>query len=121
MSKGKGNSFEQKIMMRLRKEFPNMDTYRNPGSGNSYRDRGDVNFYDYLIECKHYKKLGDAELNHFWDDAVEEAKDMEKKPMLIYKENYVPIKVMFKVDDKHRVIMYFDEWIAYIREELKDE
>jgi hypothetical protein len=57
---------------------------------------------NFFIEAKHYRKLGTAAfftsrpslLGRFWDHAVKEAKLYQRVPMLIAKENNVPILVL---------------------------
>ena len=47
-----------------------------------------------LPELKHYKKLSDNQLKSFWDKLLGEAKLHNKRPVLLYRENYKSIKVM---------------------------
>ena len=113
MSKQKGNKFETKIMKDLRKIFKY--TYRVIGSG-AGENKGDVMFKNYLIECKHYRKLTHSQIIKFWNDIAIEAAGENKQPILIWKENYIPEKVMFLLNDKYLVTMLYNEWKKYVME-----
>lgn len=90
-SKSKGNSFENKIYKELREILP--DIKLTIGSGNSEAD-SDLISDDFIFELKHYKKLSDNQLKSFWDKLLGEAKLHNKRPVLLYRENYKSIKVM---------------------------
>lgn len=90
-SKSKGNRQENKLYKELRKLIP--DIKLTIGSGNSERD-SDLISNDFIFEIKHYKVLSYNQLILFWRKLCCEAEHHEKRPILIYKENYKPTKVM---------------------------
>lgn len=95
MGKRKGGVFENRILDNLRKEFGYDSVHKTKGSGNTKDDKGDLVFMrKYLIECKHYKKLSWRDLDNFWIKIRDEAKHMNKVPIIIYRENRQPIMVM---------------------------
>jgi hypothetical protein len=63
----------------------------------------------FFIECKHYRKLGfeallfrsGGELWKFWQVALRKAKQQGKLPMMVVRQNGLPI--LFVVNDKGRV------------------
>ena len=112
-SKTKGAQFELLIMRKLREVFE--FTARTAGSGGG-NEKGDIEFREYLIECKHRKKLPDTQLLQFFRKISEEANDLNKIPLLIYRANYERIKVMFKRDNMHTVV-FFDEWFETLKNE----
>lgn len=97
--KNKGNAFETKIMLKLREISPN--TFRTMGSGNSQNDLGDVHFKDYIIECKHYKSVSHSMIygkDGWWQKICKEASKDQKQPLLIYKLNNQPERVVLKLE-----------------------
>jgi len=101
MGKHKGNSFENKTYKDLRKILP--DLKLTIGSGNSERD-ADLTSDKYVFELKHYKKLSDKQLEDFFIKVFEEAMAYHKIPILIYKENYKPIKVMMELKFRNYMV-----------------
>jgi hypothetical protein len=116
MSKAKGNAFESRVWRDLRKIFKY--SHRTIGSGVVKEDKGDINFREYLVECKHYKKITQTMIDNWWDKIVEESEKEDKQPLLIYKENYHPIRVMFILKGL-RVSAVYEEWLVYIENEFK--
>jgi Holliday junction resolvase len=106
--KAKGNAYESKIMYRLREIDPN--SARTAGSGSSYKDVGDIiNFKDRLLECKHHRTFGWAELIKYYKKICSEAKQSGKRPALIYKENYKPDMVMEEYKGRIHIVL-FEDW-----------
>lgn len=108
--KRKGNTFENKIYKELRQYLS--DIKLTIGSGNS-EDDADLISNEYVMELKHRKKLDEAQLNHFFQKVFQQATLYDKTPILIYKENYKPIKVMTFAHLKDYTIiatMDYEEW-----------
>lgn len=105
-SKSKGNAFENKTLKRLRKIVPFIA--KTLGSGNSEEDADLQHFGPFMIECKHWKKITDADIAGWWKELVPQAIAKKKCPVLIYKQNYVVEKVKTFVIAEP----YFDEKFA---------
>jgi Holliday junction resolvase len=115
-SKKKGSKFESDILQKLREIIP--ETARTPGSGCSYRDQGDIiNYREYLIECKHHKEVSWGKLMRFWEQSKKSAANVNRVPLLIYKENNQPIMVMalwmMPGQEGGVHIVPFDSWFMY--------
>jgi len=93
-SKTKGARFENKVYKDLRKVMP--DIKLTIGSGNSESD-SDLVSNDFVMELKHYKTLSDNQIKKFWKKVALEAEQHNKQPVLIYKVNYQPPKVMINM------------------------
>jgi len=93
-SKRKGNTFENKMYKKLRDIIP--DIKLTIGSGNSESD-SDLISNEFLFELKHYKSFSDNQIKRFWKKVSKESNQHEKKPVLIYKENYKKPKVMINM------------------------
>jgi len=91
MSKSKGNKFELMVFKDLRQYNPILK--RTIGSGSS-EDDADLVDDRFIIECKHHRELTQSQLNKFWKKLIEEAYKQKKTPVLVYKENNKPIKVI---------------------------
>lgn len=97
-SKAKGSAYEAKIATLLTKEFKK-EFRRVPLSGALEWMKGDIvcikdtAWFYWCIECKHYKEINwnnlltakSTEMYSFWEQAVREAKVMEKEPLLIFR------------------------------------
>lgn len=138
-SKAKGAAFEAKIKDKLSKHF-NLQFERVPLSGALEYLKGDIwvpekfNEFKYTIECKHYKELNfntllTAKSNDiwvFWKQAIEEAKVMGKKPLLIFRwdrskdfvmwadEITVDTQMTIKAFGYHVKIAELDKWLPKI-------
>jgi len=91
-SKRKGNSFENKIYKDLREVIPSIK--KTIGSGNSELD-ADLISKDFIFELKCYKKVTGKQLDEWVDKLRGEAIRHSKIPILVYKENYKPIQVIW--------------------------
>ena len=110
-SKIKGTTFENKVKKILTDHFE-IKFERVPLSGALDYLKGDIwcptkyTEWEYCIECKHYKELNfnnlltskSNDLWSFWQQAIDEAKVMNKKPAVI-----------FKWDRGKEFVMWFDE------------
>ena len=94
-SKAKGSKFE--IMI-----YNDMKTYltevkRVGGSGTLKGENADilcdVNSIEYCVECKHYKNLTMKVIDDWWDKIKRQAKEIDRKPLLIYRQNRQPIMI----------------------------
>lgn len=117
MGKHKGSRFENKIYDDIRKE--NILVRKNKGSGNAEDNKGDLETQNLLIECKHYKKVTDKMVNNWMQKIYNESSPLGKYPILIVKENYVPIKVYYL--DKNMQILYleYSYWLTKFLESEK--
>lgn len=116
IGKQKGNSFEGKIWKDLKKIFEY--SHRTIGSGTVKEDKGDINFREYLVECKHYKKVTQTMIDDWWKKICSESKKENKYPLLIYRENYQPVKVVCTIDNV-RVTIIYEEWLIYVANKFK--
>jgi len=92
-SKSKGNKFENKIYKDLREIIPSLKL--TIGSGNSEAD-ADLISNQFIIECKHYKKVTPKLIDRWCKKLLRDAKQQKtfKTPLLIYKQNYKPTMVV---------------------------
>lgn len=139
-SKIKGSAYEAKIATLLTKEF-SKEFRRVPLSGAIEYLKGDIwtphdtAWWPYCIECKHYKELEwnnlltakSTTILQFWEQAVREAKVMNKKPLLIFRwnrskdfvaydddievENYIEVK---SFGHKFKISL-LSEWLTAIK------
>lgn len=97
--KRKGGIFENKIYDDIRKK--GLWVRKNKGSGNTIDNAGDLETEEYLIECKHYKKITNKDIIKWSFKIDDEAKRVKKYPLLICKENNKPVYVYYwKVSNK---------------------
>lgn len=99
-SKAKGSAFESKIRDYLTEEL-GIKFERVPLSGAIHYLKGDLwvpadtASFPYTIELKHYAELEfnnlltakTTDILEFWKQALDEAKTMKKKPLLIFRWN----------------------------------
>jgi len=115
-SKNKGSLWENKLL----KQLKNIDSmsHKTLGSGNSSDDKGDIACLHFLIEAKHHKTLSKGLLDKFWEKICKEADNIEKTPLLVYKENNKPPMVMMRFSGKlgMRCIMYWQEYYDLLEE-----
>lgn len=114
-SKRKGNIFENKIMKELREICPHVS--KTLGSGSSEDNADLTNFFDYMIECKHYRKITDGLLRKWWGELNNQAEKHNKIPVLIFRENNQQTRVMLWSCIKHydkeievSSIVFYDTW-----------
>jgi hypothetical protein len=140
-SKQKGSTFERVICRELslmitggkRKDVfwrSAMSGGRATVHGTDVRQSGDICAVapeghvltdEYFIECKHYRDLqiarfvieGKGILRRFWDVAKREAKRHDKTPVLICKQNNLPVFVVIS-----RRVLKFETWLADVRFDL---
>lgn len=118
--KTKGNAFENKIFKDLKaflSEIAEIPVRKTLGSGSAESDADLKLVGNWVVETKCYKRLSDAELMRFFDKVVIEATALGRKPVLIWKENYRGIKVMFLLGGL-RVIVDYEDWKTYMLKEL---
>jgi len=113
--KRKGGIFENKIYDDIRAK--DVWVRKNKGSGNTKDNAGDLETKEYLIECKHYKKITQKNLLE-WAKKIEgEAQRIDKVPLLICKENNKDIVVYYwlYIDDKAHDLgissISYDKWL----------
>jgi len=92
--RAKGHAFERDLIRIFRDEFGscadhlkrNLEQYQNKG-------HGDIVFHNLMIEAKRYAK-GNWHKHEWWDQACESAKE-DYIPILIYKYDYQPARMVF--------------------------
>ena len=118
--KKKGNAFENKIFKDLKaflSEVAEIPVRKTLGSGSSESDADFKIVGGWLGEAKRYKRLSDVELRRFFHIVEEQANVLKRKPVLIYKENFRSIKVMFWLEGL-RVVVGYEDWKRYVIKEL---
>ena len=113
-SKSKGNRFENKIYKDLRKIIPSLK--KTLGSGNSEHD-ADLVSNVFIIECKHYKKVT-KKLLDLWCEKLLLDKEEQKEPklpILIYKQNYKPVRVVWASDYGHHAESSYENFKAIVK------
>jgi hypothetical protein len=92
--RAKGHAFERDLIRIFRDEFGscadhlkrNLEQYQDKG-------HGDIVFHNLMIEAKRYAK-GSWHKDDWWDQACVSAKE-EYVPILIYKYDYQPARMVF--------------------------
>lgn len=95
--RAKGHAFERDLIRIFRDEFGscadhlkrNLEQYQDKG-------HGDIVFHNLMIEAKRYAK-GHWHKSEWWDQTVESAKNGHI-PVLIYKFDRQPIKMVFQLN-----------------------
>jgi len=95
----KGASFERTICNALRDDL-NVKTAKRDLEQYRSADRGDIliddNSFPYVIECKRYKKGSWSQ--SWWDQVDKAAKAANKEPVLVYKFDRQPIRVVMRLE-----------------------
>lgn len=107
--KRKGNKFENKVYDDIRAK--GVLVRKNKGSGNAEDNKGDLETNGLLIECKHYKKVNDKMIDSWMKKIFNEAIPLEKYPILIVKENYIPARVYYYNKDREISYLSYDFWL----------
>lgn len=111
-SKIKGTTYEYKIRDIFTDHFK-IEFERVPTSGALPYLKGDIwspthlVIFPYTVECKHYKELEfnnlltakSNDLLSFWQQAIDEAKVMKKKPLVVFRWNRSKDFVMWNDED----------------------
>ena len=120
-SKNKGNRAEIKWYRDLK--ALNIPVVRSLGSGSSYDEKADLYTPNYIIECKHYKKLTPGQITSFWTKVCQESNIMKKFPVLLYKENFrnprvlmfAPQPLIEGVPDSHyKITMDYKDFLHFM-------
>lgn len=127
--RAKGHAFERDLIKIFREEFGscadhlkrNLEQYQDKG-------HGDIVFHNLMIEAKRYAK-GNWHKDEWWDQACESARDAYI-PILIYKFDYQPVRMVFplkalagdqyqSVNGNQTITTEFHTGIMIMRELLK--
>lgn len=96
--RAKGHAFERELIKKFHDEFGqcadhlkrNLDQYQTAG-------KADIEFNNLMIEAKRYKS-GNWHKECWWDQTLTSAGDTHI-PLLIYKYDRQPIKMVFRLSD----------------------
>lgn len=95
----KGASFERTICHALQDDL-NVKAAKRDLEQYRSADRGDIliddNSFPYVIECKRYKKGSWSQ--SWWDQVDKAAKAVNKEPVLVYKFDRQPIRVVMRLE-----------------------
>jgi hypothetical protein len=83
------------------------DLSRQAGDITAVSPEGNSLVEHFYIECKAYRELhierfvlnGSGTLSNFWKTTIEEARNHGRRPMLIAKQNRMPVIILTKSDD----------------------
>ena len=106
--KAKGNKWENFIYDDIRKL--GYWIRKQKGSGCADDNKGDLETYNLLIECKHHKKVSDKQISFWMNKIYEEALAEKKNPLLIIKINYKPAMVYYIGEDSSIKSLSYDIW-----------
>jgi hypothetical protein len=111
-SKTKGNRYENHVYDTIRKQ--GIWVRKSKGSGNAADNKGDLETFNTLIECKHYKKATDKLVSKWFLKVRNEAIAIDKFPLLFVKENYKTPMVYYTLNPSSTTLskMPFDEWMV---------
>lgn len=96
-SKRKGRNFELFVYKNLKNEVEGLQLSK--WSGVSRDDPGDLNTPYLLFELKRFKTASDNKIQSWMEEAVEEAKKVDKIPIVIYKFDRKKAKFVFRLQD----------------------
>lgn len=125
-SRNKGASFEREVITLMRDHLGvecrrNLEQWRSGG----FDVEGLPGF---AIECKRHKEAKAGQVDKWWEQTVSQAKAHDAKPVLIYKADRQPIRVvlhdgvLFPIEDSRGCFeMGFDLFAAILREELNND
>jgi len=114
--KTKGSAFENKIFKDLKaflSDVAEIPVRKTLGSGSSESDADLKLVGDWMIETKCYRRLSDVELQRFFVVVEKQAKLLERKPVLVYKENFRSVKAMFLLEGL-RVTVEYEDWKRFV-------
>lgn len=126
-SRNKGASFERKFCSYLNgwlgcNARRRISQYQAGGSDIEFigDTMVDVILNRYSFECKNYQRITDSKIKQFWEQAVKQAADEGKHPVLVYQESRQGIKVVMESQAMlgFRVTMDLEDWVNWVRESL---
>lgn len=92
-----------------------------------------LHLWDYVVECKHYKELEfknlltskSNDIYAFWKQAQEQAKIMDKEPLLIFRwdrgKDYIAWNTSFNCKKQMNIVAFgYDFKIALLEDWLKE-
>ena len=91
-SRQKGAAFERDVCKLIKEEF-SIDVKRNLEQYQT-KDMGDIMLNPFLIECKKYAQQGANWFKTDWWEQVKRASQNEYIPVLVYKYDRQPIRVV---------------------------
>lgn len=111
-SKSKGNKFENQVYDEIR--GLGYWIRKNKGSGNADDNKGDLETYNLLIECKHHKGVTDKQIMEWMEKIYTEATNVNKFGILIVKENYIKPIVYYIADEDGGIgSISYDDWLKF--------
>jgi hypothetical protein len=125
-SRNKGASFERKIASELNGWLGTncrrrISQYQSGGSDLEFIGEGKADDFmrQFSIECKNYQRITDATRNNHWKQAIRQAFEEGKQPLLIFKESRQGVQVQ-KLDEAYScaVRMDLEDFIGWVREQL---
>ena len=123
-SRNKGAAFEREVAQMIYDHLGlrmqrNLEQYRTRGLG-------DLIGWDFvLIECKRHATATRAQVDAWWDETVREASTVQLKPVLFYRADRQPVRVVVSAADVVDGVlapwpleMSFDAFCEVAREKL---
>lgn len=124
-SRNKGAAFERKIASEFNGWLGTncrrrISQYQAGGSDLEFigDSKADDFMLTFSIECKNYQRITDATRNQHWAQAVKQARDEGKAPLLIFKESRQGVQVQMQSIYGCPVRMDFEGFVNWVREEL---
>jgi len=111
-SKAKGNNFENAMYKELREIIP--DIKLTIGSGNSEAD-ADLISDDYIFELKRYKRITANQMLEFWRKVKREGGEHNRRPFLLFKEDYRETKVMMDTTIGNAIVPVVISYDTFVR------
>ena len=108
-SRTKGASGERELIREI-EEWTGLRLERNLAQ--SFAGGHDlIGLDDWAIECKRYKSISEADKRSFWEQAVRQAKRVDKMPAVAFRQDRQPWRVLI-VYPAHRELYQLEDYRA---------
>lgn len=100
-SRAKGKAGERELIGELKKLLPPEMTSELTRNLDQTRDGGHdiLGLGDWALEVKRYAEVLPADLERFWAQATEQARKDERRPVLAYRQDRRPWRVVMRMSD----------------------
>lgn len=100
-SRAKGKAGERELINELKVLLPPELTSELTRNLDQTRDGGHdiLGLGDWALEVKRYAEVLPADLERFWNQAIEQARKDEKRPALAYRQDRRPWRVVVRMSD----------------------
>lgn len=100
-SRAKGKAGERELIGELKELLPPEMTSELTRNLDQTRDGGHdiLGLGDWALEVKRYAEVKPADLERFWEQATTQARNDNKRPVLAYRQDRRPWRVVLRISD----------------------